>query len=199
MWWALIHICPCGDPLQESLKTIVWWGWYWWVLWAMPHVCPCCDLSVVYQNCRQSVYVETNGTVGRLEKKQPYTAASIQGLLQGSPWSVEDVCSTLPLFRAGHLVQQWLGKYVTLHWLAWQNNSMSPGWLAVQASAFKNTFENRCLWRFYKGNYMINKPAAQAADADPSRSSFANRQSPPIQENRCNSWTSDAILMPFEI
>ena len=33
----------------------------------------------------------------------------------------------------------------------------------------------------------LNKPAAQAAGADPSRCSFTNRQSPPIQQNRRNS------------
>ena len=37
-------------------------------------------------------------------------------------------------------------------------------------------------------------PAVQAADADPSRWISTNRQKPPLQQKRCNSWTKDAIL-----
>ena len=42
-----------------------------------------------------------------------------------------------------------------------------------------------------------NKPAAQAAGADPSLWSSTNGQNPPIQQNRRNFWTSIAIWMPF--
>ena len=44
-----------------------------------------------------------------------------------------------------------------------------------------------------------NKPAAQAADADPSWWSFTDGQNRPIQQNHCNFWTSIAIWMPFVI
>ena len=43
------------------------------------------------------------------------------------------------------------------------------------------------------------KPAAQAAGADPSWCHCTNRQNPPIQQNRQNFWTSNAIWIPFEI
>ena len=43
------------------------------------------------------------------------------------------------------------------------------------------------------------KPTAQAAGADPSRCNSTNRQNPPIQQNRHNSLTSNAISMPFKI
>ena len=43
------------------------------------------------------------------------------------------------------------------------------------------------------------KPAALAAGADPSQSNSTNRQNPPFQQNRRNSWTTSAIVMPFEI
>ena len=38
-----------------------------------------------------------------------------------------------------------------------------------------------------------NKPAAQAAGADPSRWSSTNRQNPRIQQNCRNFWTSNGI------
>ena len=44
-----------------------------------------------------------------------------------------------------------------------------------------------------------NNPAAQAAGADPSQCNQTNRQNPPIQQNFCNFWTSNAILMSFKI
>ena len=44
-----------------------------------------------------------------------------------------------------------------------------------------------------------NKPAAQAAGADPSRWSSTSRQNLPIQQNCRNCWTNSAILMPFRI
>ena len=43
----------------------------------------------------------------------------------------------------------------------------------------------------------VNKPAAQAAGADPTRWSSTKRQNPPIQQNRRNFWTSSVIWMPF--
>ena len=46
---------------------------------------------------------------------------------------------------------------------------------------------------------LVNKPAAQAAGADPSRCSFTNRQSPPIQQSCRNSWTNHAIFKSFMI
>ena len=45
----------------------------------------------------------------------------------------------------------------------------------------------------------LNKPAAQAAGADPSRWSSTDGQNPPIQQNRRNFWTSNAIWMHFGI
>ena len=42
------------------------------------------------------------------------------------------------------------------------------------------------------------KPAAQAASADPFPGNSTNRQNPPIQDNRYNFWTSNAIMMPFK-
>ena len=45
----------------------------------------------------------------------------------------------------------------------------------------------------------INKPATQAAGADPSRSNFNNRPNQPYQCNGRNFWTNDGTLMPFEI
>ena len=47
--------------------------------------------------------------------------------------------------------------------------------------------------------YLFNKPAAQAAGADPFRCISTNRQILPIQQNRHNFWISNAIFMPFEI
>ena len=44
-----------------------------------------------------------------------------------------------------------------------------------------------------------NKPAAQAADIDPSQCNYTSRQNPPIQKNCRNFWTNTAILMPFKI
>ena len=44
-----------------------------------------------------------------------------------------------------------------------------------------------------------NKPAAQAADADPSRCNSTNRQNPHSKQNCRNSGTSNAIWMPFKI
>ena len=46
---------------------------------------------------------------------------------------------------------------------------------------------------------LINKPAAQATGADPSRCNSTSRQSPPFQQNRRNSWTSSVIVMIFKI
>ena len=46
---------------------------------------------------------------------------------------------------------------------------------------------------------IINKPAAQAAGADPSRWSSTSRQNLPIQQNRRNFWTNTAILIAFRI
>ena len=46
---------------------------------------------------------------------------------------------------------------------------------------------SRCLFSAETLNDKINKPAAQAAGADPSRCSSTNRQSPSIQQNRRNS------------
>ena len=46
---------------------------------------------------------------------------------------------------------------------------------------------------------ILNKPAAQAAGADPSRWSSDNSQNPSIQQNCRNIWTSNAIWMPFGI
>ena len=42
-----------------------------------------------------------------------------------------------------------------------------------------------------------NKPAAQTAGADLTRCNFTNRQNPSIQQNCRNSWTSNAIVMPY--
>ena len=47
--------------------------------------------------------------------------------------------------------------------------------------------------------YYQNKPAAQAAGADPFRCNSINRQNPPIQQNHHNFWTSIAIWIPFKI
>ena len=47
--------------------------------------------------------------------------------------------------------------------------------------------------------FMLNKPAAQPAGADPSRCNSTSRQNPHIQQNRCNIWTNTAVVMPFNI
>ena len=44
-----------------------------------------------------------------------------------------------------------------------------------------------------------NKAAVKAAGADPSRCNSTNRQNPTIQQNCRNFWTSNVIVMPFEI
>ena len=44
-----------------------------------------------------------------------------------------------------------------------------------------------------------NKPAAQAAGADPSQWSSTIRQNPPVQQNLRNFWTNTEILMAFKI
>ena len=46
---------------------------------------------------------------------------------------------------------------------------------------------------------ILSKPAAQAADLDPSQWSSTIRQKPPIQQNCRNFWTNTEILMPFKI
>ena len=38
----------------------------------------------------------------------------------------------------------------------------------------------------FLSNLGLNKPAAQAAGADPSRCNSTNSQNPPFQQNRCN-------------
>ena len=47
--------------------------------------------------------------------------------------------------------------------------------------------------------YKQNKPAAQAAGADPFRCNSTNRQNPPIQQNGHIFWTSNAIWKPLKI
>ena len=47
--------------------------------------------------------------------------------------------------------------------------------------------------------YYQNKPAAQAAGADPFRCNSTNRHIPTNKQNRHNFWTSNAIWMPFKI
>ena len=44
-----------------------------------------------------------------------------------------------------------------------------------------------------KENFHLNKHAAQAAGADPSKCNSTNRQNPPLQHNHHNSRTSNAI------
>ena len=44
-----------------------------------------------------------------------------------------------------------------------------------------------------KENLHLNKHAAQAAGADPSKCNSTNRQNPPLQHNHHNSRTSNAI------
>ena len=47
--------------------------------------------------------------------------------------------------------------------------------------------------------FPLNKPAAQAAGAEPCQCSSTSRQNSPDQKNRYNFWTNTAILMPFKI
>ena len=56
-----------------------------------------------------------------------------------------------------------------------------------------------CVWHNVNIWELKNKPAAQAAGADPSWWSSTNGQNPPIQQNCRNFWTSNAIWMPFGI
>ena len=62
----------------------------------------------------------------------------------------------------------------------------------------KSSSSSMALWR-HQTKTVINKPAAQAAGADPSQCNSTNKQNPPIQQNRRNFWTSNAIWMPFKI
>ena len=43
--------------------------------------------------------------------------------------------------------------------------------------------------------FPLNKPAAQAAGADPFQSKSTKRQNPPIQQKRCHFWTNNAIFI----
>ena len=52
---------------------------------------------------------------------------------------------------------------------------------------------------FPQTSLLKNKPAAQAAVADPSQCNSTNRQNPLIQQNFHNFGTSNAIWMPFKI
>ena len=50
-----------------------------------------------------------------------------------------------------------------------------------------------------KDNAIKNKPAAQAAGADPSQCNSTNRQNSPLQLNCCNFLINNEIFMSFDI